>query len=596
MSALVLVALGPIQLFIKSSRRSRDFWFGSHLLSELARAAARALAEHGRLVFPALERGGEELKPTLRMLREDGRVPLAVANKVLAEVEDGPGAAKAAREAALTRWKEIAAIARSDAGGLVRRGPEDDLAWEEQLDSVLELYAAWEPLAGDYAAARARLEGRVAARKGLRDFAQLTRAVGPQTNGLPKSSLDGERETVIVEPKRRPKDLVRRYKVSDGEQLDAIGVIKRCGGKPDAFVPLANVAARPWLVYARKVAGEELRAFEAAMKQAGVVRARQSIDDDLEFDVEPMWEGRLRPFAEENKLVEGGQLNAAAEAIKSCVGKLTLKAGQPTPYIAAVFADGDRMGATLDHLTSADAQRAFSTKLAGFAGDARRIVEDHQGELLYAGGDDVMGFVPVQQAIACADALRRRFDELRLPEDRHGRRPTLSVGVAIAHVLGGMQDLLEVARTAEAAAKAKHLKEHLLRGDALAVVLDKRSGGTFTWRATWKEDPRAQLERDVALLASGRLSQKKPYEVEAAAHRLPERSDDPRVLEAGSGLISMILARTNRGEDTSGLKPDEVGLDLQAADWTTLRARVLAWSARLRIARAILNVDPGRSR
>jgi CRISPR-associated protein Cmr2 len=40
MSYLFLVNIGPVQDFIASARRSRDLWYGSWLLSELAKAAA----------------------------------------------------------------------------------------------------------------------------------------------------------------------------------------------------------------------------------------------------------------------------------------------------------------------------------------------------------------------------------------------------------------------------------------------------------------------------------------------------------------------------------------------------------------------------
>jgi hypothetical protein len=44
---LLLVTLGPVQDFIAQARRTRDLWYGSHLLSELGRAAARVLADGG---------------------------------------------------------------------------------------------------------------------------------------------------------------------------------------------------------------------------------------------------------------------------------------------------------------------------------------------------------------------------------------------------------------------------------------------------------------------------------------------------------------------------------------------------------------------
>ena len=48
---LLLVTLGPVQDFIAQARRTRDLWYGSHLLSELGRAAARALVGGGAEVF-----------------------------------------------------------------------------------------------------------------------------------------------------------------------------------------------------------------------------------------------------------------------------------------------------------------------------------------------------------------------------------------------------------------------------------------------------------------------------------------------------------------------------------------------------------------
>ncbi|NJK81182.1 MAG: hypothetical protein HC914_15375 [Chloroflexaceae bacterium] len=46
MRYLFQVHIGPVQRFIASARRTRDFWFGSWLLSELAKAAVATL--HGR--------------------------------------------------------------------------------------------------------------------------------------------------------------------------------------------------------------------------------------------------------------------------------------------------------------------------------------------------------------------------------------------------------------------------------------------------------------------------------------------------------------------------------------------------------------------
>ena len=51
---LISIAIGPVQDFIASARRSRDLWFGSWLLSELSKAAAEYIdSQKGELIFPS---------------------------------------------------------------------------------------------------------------------------------------------------------------------------------------------------------------------------------------------------------------------------------------------------------------------------------------------------------------------------------------------------------------------------------------------------------------------------------------------------------------------------------------------------------------
>ena len=57
MKYLVLIHIGPVQAFIASARRSRDLWFGSWVLSELSKAAAKEVLTLGNgnlktLIFP----------------------------------------------------------------------------------------------------------------------------------------------------------------------------------------------------------------------------------------------------------------------------------------------------------------------------------------------------------------------------------------------------------------------------------------------------------------------------------------------------------------------------------------------------------------
>ena len=61
---LINIAIGPVQDFIATARRSRDLWFGSWLLSEISKAAANKIANGDKdsMIFPAIN-DLDDLKP-----------------------------------------------------------------------------------------------------------------------------------------------------------------------------------------------------------------------------------------------------------------------------------------------------------------------------------------------------------------------------------------------------------------------------------------------------------------------------------------------------------------------------------------------------
>ncbi|MEO5376614.1 MAG: hypothetical protein H7832_02340 [Magnetococcus sp. DMHC-6] len=177
---LLLVTLGPVQEFIAQARRSRDLWFGSHLLSELSRAAACKMADMGvTLVFPSLDK--EELLPCEGLVREkNNQPPFNVANKILAVIPAGINpqeVAKAGRQGAFQRWQDIAAVCRKKEELLATDAPNFDKIWQEQVDSFVEYFASWVAWDGGeegYTCGRKELESAIAGRKGLREFSQIT--------------------------------------------------------------------------------------------------------------------------------------------------------------------------------------------------------------------------------------------------------------------------------------------------------------------------------------------------------------------------------------------------------------------------------------
>ncbi|HXF54790.1 MAG TPA: type III-B CRISPR-associated protein Cas10/Cmr2 [Hyphomicrobiaceae bacterium] len=579
---LLILTLGPVQDFIAQARRTRDLWYGSHLLSELGRAAARALAAGGaNLVFPALKKGDSELEPCIAPLRADGIMPMSIANKLVAEVPSGVDAASLARKvrgAVMGYWREaLAAPVKSRCAGLLAQGI--DAIWDEQIDSFLEFSVSWAPL-GDYAKTRRQLDSAIAARKLLRDFAPWKQVRG----AVPKSSLNGARETVLRPSREREPDLARKYRIADGENLDAIDLVKRAGGEPEQFVPVVNVALASWIALASEEARSELQQVKNACREAGVARvARKDLPcaAPFPFDASVLLPSRWSSIFEEQGLEDDAE-RWGRKHIQPLLDKLCA----PYPYVACLVADGDHVGRTIDSLGSAELHRGFSKALSRFANEARKIVEQqHRGVLVYAGGDDVLAFVPIPEALSCADNLRICFKTSiadatsSLPDDR---RPTLSVGLGIGHVMESMGDLLALGREAEREAKCNR--------NALAIVVDKRSGGKRLWRACWSEDPVRNL-RDSEKLLAERLPSRKAYEIAALLARLPQAAGGD---DAGwSRVLSLEVRRCLSRVEGGSLKPEDAGLPIGTGNnFAELRRAVESWVARLLIARTLVQAAP----
>lgn len=236
---------------------------------------------------------------------------------------------------------------------------------------------------------------------------------------------------------------------------------------------------------------------------------------------------------------------------------------KPEAYYALILLDGDRMGAWIsgdeafgvptrgtfhpqirermqahftrpEHQSYLDAPRAvspsrhmaISSALNGFALHlAQDIVENRcKGKLIYAGGDDVMALVAVDDLLACLTLLRAAYAGLPVPDNLRdalkidmaglrlggghavldgrlirlmGEPATASAGAVIAHHTAPLGAVLRELRKAEKRAKNRGGR------DAFAITLQKRSGGATELTLPWRLSDSATLgDSPMQLLAA----------------------------------------------------------------------------------------------
>ena len=576
---LITLSLGPVQSLIGAARRTRDLWCGSWLLSEAVRAAAKKLHDRhpGCLIFPHLENPDENLAP------QDGPVGTAnIANILRAEIQL-PNAAAArslcdkAKDSAASRLAELGDQARRKLGRPVR-----EEVWRAQIGDILEGFAAWvsfAAVADDYAKANGRIGEVLSARKATRNFQACEDL---SVKGLPKSSLDGALETVL--PDWAASETARRkLRLSKGEQLDALGLIKRLAGKSEQFTAYSRIAADAWIEQLSAAQQERLSAaYEplVSLELATRTSGNKSIYGALPFDAQMLYESRL-----ENELSQAQDQSEkeALSNLRQCIKRIVREqtdagepVGKPVHYAAILKADGDRMGAFLSHANSVNHARKVSRALHGFASRVPEIVRAYRGHAVYAGGDDVLALMPLVQAMDCSRKLATNFtDSLsEIAEEMkvaHEDRPTLSVGLGIGHFMDPLGTLRNRAERAE----------HLAKGDstdaprnALAIKLGIRSGAELRWRARWSDEGAFQaLEQMIDAFRNGNLPTRAAYDLRDIDLRLAwlREDDSPLARDMRKAEVGRMLDRARIKGGLGRIPKDLQELIMQQAQLQPLK-------------------------
>lgn len=527
MRYLFICSLGPVQDFIRTARRSRDLWFGSWMLSELSKAAARAVAaQYGleALIFPA-PRDLDALGPGSR---------LNVANRIVAIVtEKNPEeTAKVINSAVQERLEEIKKTAYARIGG-----PYREVVAEEQVNDLVEFYWSAVPFSEgqEYKDVRAAAERLLAARKNTRDFQQL------EGSEDPKSSLDGNRESVILENQypgradppnvylQKTSRLYRNYGARPAERLSGVDLMKRLGSSPEEadlskFYSTSHFAALPFMAMMDREKGQG-HAQQLLKKIEQLYRQAEWVVADVPLDGALLYESRISDVVPRGKSQEDLQKNLA-NLLKEEVGEQ-----KPSAYYALLRADGDNIGAVIDSQSNPEDHRKLSAALSAFAEEVPAIIKKHDGRAIFAGGEDILAYLPLHKALLCAEELEDKFRKAMMKENIKGKAqddkdifPTLSAGLVIAHHLTSLSEILALARNAEQ--EAKKLPEK----NALVIVLNKRGGVDRVIKGRW-QILNSRLIKLIAFYRQKAISRGTAYELQNLSNMLSGVDIDPEVLQ-----------------------------------------------------------------
>lgn len=520
--------LGRVQGFVAQARRTRDFWAGSFLLSWLSAVAMQAVQKQGgEIIFPKvsnsyldwLERKGQGTPP------QQGCVPNRFKGGLAKVPTDfNPNLVTASIQ---TAWAELADLVwqqdLSHCSAMTRE------VWDRQISTFWEISWALSDNLDE-----SNLLDR---RKNWRTY------MPPQEAGVKCMMMDGWQEiSGIATPNAKGLKLFwdnlrqtgkhgMATDLRDSEYLCAIAYIKRRfaryfvdlvapmpggwtlhGWKVNAAVPsVAYMAAAPWLAQVLRHAPEDkLQAFHDAAKQ--LTQSYGEYDTCLDCidsalnqreDAKLFWNTKsldgnvFFEAALDNKNIYENQ--TLAQTVKTKLRDLRKSISEQnlepvSPFYAVLMMDGDSLGR---HMSYTNKQQHISQGLEQFTNGVQTIVEDHSGFLIYAGGDDVLALLPLEEALKCAKALREHYLKCFAAWD--DINTTLSGAIEYAHIRMPLGKVLS---------DAHHLLDDIAKDktgrDAIAVRVWKPGGQHLEWAMPWKN----AIDRDSGKVIIDELARK----------------------------------------------------------------------------------------
>jgi CRISPR-associated protein Cmr2 len=251
-----------------------------------------------------------------------------------------------------------------------------------------------------------------------------------------------------------------------------------------------NKAVQDMCDAAKKAAALSERLTRIECISTALNNSRNLSKEIADIDGRLFFDNELRQLADASK-DRGGEIKindakAIREARKKILDSILNRQPdfpkEPTPFYAILLMDGDNLGAAI-----ADGKAdEVSKSLESFTNQVSPIVKDKNGFLIYAGGDDVLALLPVEDAIECALKLRKIYLEafkqqgFNVTSDPKEKGASISATIIYAHMKLPLTAVLKDShRLLDDVAKKKTGR------DAIAIRVWKPGGFQLTWAMKW---------------------------------------------------------------------------------------------------------------
>ena len=476
MKALFTFTIGPVKSFVNNGRKMKDLYSGSAILSALTDHALKEFENGGMkdfdLVFPKRPDPKEEKGQSedQKITSYPNRLVATVANfsdKKILETAAKKLEVKV-RDKFETLCKEILGSNYNDGNGWAMK----------QINSFLEVYWVFAPFEKAYGKTYGQLFQNLAAIKNLRPFNQTDEPWSRKCGlHLEYNALFYKQEQAYLNVECRyqlPKTPKFKFLLKDKETLSAIAFVKRFyeGSDPHIVSTRDMVFKKRLELDYKGEDGWETWYEKNVVPEDMTHRAGFTTNViDAVFDRYP--KSAASPQVENNE-----ENKEAIEAAKKIISKININKDFPDlklkSYYAMLKFDGDNMGDVYSELDAKEKHEELSKKLCAFAGKARKIIETAGGICIYAGGEDILATLPLEEIWKKLKELHQAFLDMVKIEGQP--EITFSAGIVVAHLMEPLKDVMYRLDESESNAKKYLGDEKFSPKNAFSIKLMKRAG------------------------------------------------------------------------------------------------------------------------